>query len=174
MTDKGQKALKTTDQTDFYVSKNAIGGTIELLGYVKGEPAYVINNERSLDSTIMSIAGTVKRAMKKREKAERKLKQTDIFQIFYNDIAYDFDRDVFVVTRALRTKVSSSVLLERVMENGCELVSFDMNPESHMKQGAAYVTLTEAKGNVVLLKDILAVDPQTGKPVMPCSPGGLT
>ena len=167
VTDKGQKALKTTDQTDFYVSKNAIGGTIELLGYVKGEPAYVINNERSLDSTIMSIAGTVKRAMKKREKAERKLKQTDIFQIFYNDIAYDFDRDVFVVTRALRTKVSSSVLLERVMENGCELVSFDMNPESHMKQGAAHTTFVEAKGNIVMLKDILAVDPKTGKPVMP-------
>lgn len=167
VTDKGQKALKTTDQTDFYVSKNAIGGTIELLGYVKGEPAYVINNERSLDSTIMSIAGTVKRAMKKREKAERKLKQTDIFQIFYNDIAYDFDRDVFVVTRALRTKVSSSVLLERVMENGCELVSFDMNPESHMKQGAAHTTFVEAKGNILMLKDILAVDPKTGKPVMP-------
>ena len=167
VTDKGQKALKTTDQTDFYVSKNAIGGTIELLGYLKEEPAYVINNERSLDSTIMSIAGTVKRAMKEQQKAERKLKQTDIFQVFYNDIAYDFDRETYVVTRALRTKVSSSVLLERVMENGCELVSFDMNPESHMKQGAAYVTLTEAKGNVVLLKDILAVDPQTGKPVMP-------
>ena len=120
VTDKGQKALKTTDQTDFYVSKNAIGGTIELLGYLKEEPAYVINNERSLDSTIMSIAGTVKRAMKEQQKAERKLKQTDIFQVFYNDIAYDFDRETYVVTRALRTKVSSSVLLERVMENGCE------------------------------------------------------
>lgn len=167
VTDKGQKALKSVDQTDFYVCKSLIGGTIELLGYDKEEPAYVVNNERSLDKTIMSLAGTAKRMLKAKVKADRKLKQTDIFQVFYNDIAYDFNRNVYVVTRGLRTKVSSSVLLERVMENGCDLVSFDMNPESHMKQGAVCTTFVEPKGHVVMLDKITSFDPQTGKPMMP-------
>lgn len=162
VSDEGQKALKEISQKDFYASTDTVGGSIEFLG----TDGVKVINEVNLDSTIMAIAGRVKRIMEKQKRAERKAKQFPIVQISAEDCYYDPVRKVFVAAKSVNAKVSSTVLMERLNERGKKLVSFNLRQGSALSENVPCNEYEIDKDNLVDLNRINEIDEKTFEPVV--------
>ena len=162
VSDEGQKILKNISQKDFYVSADTVGGSVEFLG----TDGFKVLNEVNLDSTIMAIAGTVKRTLEKHKHAERKAKQTKIVQISAEDCYYDPVRKVFVATKSVTATVSSTVLLERLNERGKKLVSLNLREGSALSEFVPCNEYDIDTTNLVNLNRIHEINKNTFEPVV--------
>lgn len=162
VSDEAQKVLKETNQKDFYVSADVVGGSIEFLA----EDGYTIQNEVNLDSTIMAIAGRVKRTLEKHRHAERKAKQFPIVQVSAEDCYYDPARKVFVAAKSVNAKVSSTVLMERLNERGKKIVSFNLRQGTALGDNVPCNKYDLDQENLVGLDRINEIDQESFEPIV--------